>query len=192
MQSASHQTVKLGKGRHASPEHGVCVMELASMLAGEPFSDRPRSVSPAIAAFLRAYNDLLDDRSRQRLYELAADVVGTVGNRDVEERRVRRLVEWGEQMRRARRWLLTLPARRPMTNHGRIDPDEAGIFAVRSMGRSLKQSHAEVVALLRELIELGPSRTDSPAAPSRDRVKQLSRVYAGPRSLTSTLLQETS
>jgi hypothetical protein len=42
-------------------------MELASMLAGERFSDRPRSVSRALAAFLRGYNDLLDDKRRQDL-----------------------------------------------------------------------------------------------------------------------------
>jgi AhpD family alkylhydroperoxidase len=41
-------------------------MELASMLAHEPFSERPQSVCPVIGAFLRAYNDRLDDRWRQR------------------------------------------------------------------------------------------------------------------------------
>jgi hypothetical protein len=34
------------RGQHANPERGVCVMELASMLAGEPFTDHPRSVCP--------------------------------------------------------------------------------------------------------------------------------------------------
>src|SRR5690349_12927220 len=48
----SFQTVHLKRGRHLSPDHGVCVMELASMLSGERFTDRPRSVSPVIAAFL--------------------------------------------------------------------------------------------------------------------------------------------
>jgi hypothetical protein len=43
---AGHQTARLSKGRDTSPEHGTCVMELASMLAGEPFSDAPRSVCP--------------------------------------------------------------------------------------------------------------------------------------------------
>ena len=65
----SHQTVRLSPGRHGRPEDGVCVMELASMLAGERFSDRPRSVCPVIAAFLRSYNDQVDDRRRQDLYD---------------------------------------------------------------------------------------------------------------------------
>jgi len=34
-------------------------MELASMLAGEPFSDHPDSVCPTIAGFLRAYNEFV-------------------------------------------------------------------------------------------------------------------------------------
>jgi len=46
---ANHQTIKLSKGRHRGPEDGACAMELASMLAGEPFSDHPDSVCPVIA-----------------------------------------------------------------------------------------------------------------------------------------------
>ncbi len=53
------------------------MMELASMLAGEPFSDSPRSVCPVVAAFLRHYNDRVDDSRRQDLYGFAAAAVGT-------------------------------------------------------------------------------------------------------------------
>src|ERR1700747_374358 len=76
MPPVSHQTIKLSRGRHSSPEHGACVMELASMLAGEGFSDHPRSVSRPIASFLRGYNDLLDDTRRADLYGFAAQTVG--------------------------------------------------------------------------------------------------------------------
>jgi hypothetical protein len=78
---ATHQNVKLAKGRHAGPEQGVCVMELASMLADEPFSDRPLSVCPTIAAYLRAVNDLVSDEERRLLFPYAAAVVGSAGNR---------------------------------------------------------------------------------------------------------------
>ena len=78
MQPVTYQTVKLAKGKHAAPHQGVCVMELASMLAGERFSDHPRSVSRVVAAFMRGYNDVLDDDRRQNLYEYAARTVGTV------------------------------------------------------------------------------------------------------------------
>ena len=85
MAPVTHQTIKLSKGKHASPEDGACVMELASMLAGEPFSDHPASACPVIGSFLRAYNDSIDDGRRQDLYALAARIVGS---RRSEERRV--------------------------------------------------------------------------------------------------------
>ena len=77
MAEASHQTVRIARGRHRSPSEGACVMELASMLAGERFGDRPRCVDPVIGAFLRAFNDRLADRERQRLDPDAALAVGT-------------------------------------------------------------------------------------------------------------------
>jgi hypothetical protein len=61
----SHQTIRLTAGMHAGPDDGMCVMELASVLAGERFGDRPRAVCPVIAAFLRRYNDSVDDVRRQ-------------------------------------------------------------------------------------------------------------------------------
>jgi hypothetical protein len=77
MSPATHQTVRLSRGRHPSPAHGACVMELASMLAGEPFTDHPRSVSPVIASYLRSLNDIAGDPRRQLLYPYAAAAVGT-------------------------------------------------------------------------------------------------------------------
>jgi hypothetical protein len=52
-------------------------MELASMLAGEPFSDAPKTACPVIASFLRSYNDLASDADRQTLLECASRVVGS-------------------------------------------------------------------------------------------------------------------
>jgi hypothetical protein len=77
MREPTHQTVKLGRGKHASPIEGACVMELASMLAGEDFDDHPSSACPVIGMVLRAYNDGVDDARRQDLYRWAAEVVGT-------------------------------------------------------------------------------------------------------------------
>src|SRR3954468_1110283 len=94
MAGASHQTVRLSAGRHKSPAEGACVMELASMLAGEPFSDRPRCADPVIASFLRAFNDRLDHRQRQELRPYAAAVVGTRGSRAVTRARRRRCLRY--------------------------------------------------------------------------------------------------
>ena len=94
MPPTSHQTVRLARGRHQSPDQGACVMELASMLAVEPFSDHPQSVCPVIGAFLRAYNDGLPDDRRQDLYDYAARVVGTVSGRRIRRERARRCLTW--------------------------------------------------------------------------------------------------
>jgi hypothetical protein len=69
-------------------------MELASMLAEEPFSDRPRNASPVVGAFLRTYNDGLDDERRQDLYPLASLIVGSAGRRLVEKERASRCLEF--------------------------------------------------------------------------------------------------
>src|SRR3954467_8762233 len=87
MTAFTHQTVRLSAGRHSGPDHGVCVMELASMLARERFTDRPDDVSPTIAAILRGYNDGLDDERRQTLKRLASASIGTRACRGVERRR---------------------------------------------------------------------------------------------------------
>jgi hypothetical protein len=94
MSDPSFQTLRLGRGAHASPLHGACVVELSSMLAGERFSDHPRSVCPVIAGFLRVYNDRLREHELPELYPLAAMVVGSASSRRVRRRRVRRLTAW--------------------------------------------------------------------------------------------------
>jgi hypothetical protein len=90
MAGATHQTVRLSRGKHASPLQGACVMELASMLAGEPFTDRPGCVDPVIAAYLRALNDIADDEQRQQLYRYASAAVGTRGDEELRRRRIER------------------------------------------------------------------------------------------------------
>ena len=99
-----YQTVQLRKGRHASPERGACVMELASMLAGEPFDDHPRSVCPVIAGFLRGYNDLLPDGQHGELYGVAARVLGTRSSGAVRRRRARRVMTWAARGKAAPRY----------------------------------------------------------------------------------------
>src|SRR5436305_2083833 len=123
MSALSHQTVRLARGRHASRHAGVCVMELASMLAHEPFSDRIRSVSPTIGAFLRTYNDGLDDARRQDLYPVAAAIVGTAGRRSVERERISRCLAF------ACRHGGHMPGRVAL---GLATPEPAGAWAART------------------------------------------------------------
>jgi hypothetical protein len=90
------QTVPIRKGRHDSPARGACVMEVASMLAGERFDDHPKSVCPVIAGFLRSLNDLLPDDELDQMYPYAALAVGTAAPRRVRRARARRLLEWAD------------------------------------------------------------------------------------------------
>jgi hypothetical protein len=154
----THQTVKLSRGKHDSPREGACVMELASMLAGARFTDRPASVSPAIAGFLRPYNDYLSDELRQDLYGIAAQVVGSCRTPEVEQRRVERVVEWGIAMRRARPWrlwALLAPRPRPRRRSGHVHPDDAGVYAVRGLGMRRRLVHPLALELVEELLDYG-------------------------------------
>jgi hypothetical protein len=103
MSQPSFQTVQLSRGWHRTPGDGACVVELSSMLAGEPFTDRPGSVCPTIAAFLRCYNDLLPDGDRDELYPLAAAIVGSRASRTVARRRARALIAWIHEHEPSRR-----------------------------------------------------------------------------------------
>jgi hypothetical protein len=80
--------VRLEPGRHRSPDDGVCVVELASIIGGEKFSDRPDCVCPVVGAFLRSWNDRVGYTDRQRLEPYASLVVGTGGYRRIS--RIRR------------------------------------------------------------------------------------------------------
>lgn len=81
-------SVSLEPGRHRSPDDGVCVVELASLIGGERFSDRPACVCDVLAAFLRSWNDRAGYADRQRLEPYASLVVGTGGYRRIS--RIRR------------------------------------------------------------------------------------------------------
>jgi hypothetical protein len=153
--SVTHQTVRLGKGKHASPAEGACVMELASMLGGEPFSDRPASVCPVIGGFLRAYNDRIDDERRQDLYRYAAAVVGTRASAEVERARERRCLAWAEGMRRRRRTLRWPPLSASSSADRRLGLDAAGTYAARSIRRHNERTHAAALELVEELIAMG-------------------------------------
>jgi hypothetical protein len=86
--------VRLTPGRHASPGDGACVVELASVIAHEKFSDRPVCVCPAIAAFLRGWNDRAAYADRQRLVPYAERIVGTRESRRLTRERRDMCLEW--------------------------------------------------------------------------------------------------
>ncbi len=165
MTHINHQTIKLGRGKHASPEAGACVMELASMLAGERFSDHPKSVSRVLAAFLRGYNDLLGDERRQDLYAYASMAVGTAAGSEVEAARIARVLAWAEGLRsRGGRSLARRLFGPRLARTRRDDPEAVGSYAVRLLRQSSDADHSAALALADELIRM--SEVPSPELPT--------------------------
>jgi hypothetical protein len=130
-------------------------MELASMLAGERFGDRPVSVCPVIGAILRAYNDNVDDRRRQDLYRFAADAVDTRRDYHAQRRRADVALEWAADRYRLR------GAKLPVSPDPEGVRDEIAYYVVgslvgraRSRGRWSDEEHGAMVGLLEELIDI--------------------------------------
>jgi hypothetical protein len=67
----------LSVGSHKKQEDGACIMELVSLLANEPWSDRPLCADPAITYFCIWINDSGDQKHRDALLLLAPQIVGT-------------------------------------------------------------------------------------------------------------------
>jgi hypothetical protein len=137
-------------------------MELASMLAGERFTDRPKSVCPLIGALLRTYNDSLDDQRRQDLYRFAAQAVGTRG--DFALQRVRAAVALEEALQAREEAPRGKRLRQPELDSG---PEEIADYVVESLARRAysryrsrrwdDSSHERMIALLDRLIATGES-----------------------------------
>jgi hypothetical protein len=163
MGSVTYQTIKLSKGKHRSPDDGACVMELASMLAGEQFTDHPVSVCPVIGALLRSYNDSIDDRRRQDLYAYASRVVGSRSSLAVERARAERLTAWTDERRPPRRSRWLMPGRLRA-----FAPDPPvhilAARAIQAIPAHSERTHAEVLALVDELLATGRRTTPAPAS----------------------------
>lgn len=159
------QTVRLARGSHSSPDNGACVMELASMLAGEPFSDHPACACPVIGAVLRLYNDRLGDDRRQDLYRYASAVVGSRCGEQGERQRALRCLEWVEE-RRAERGALWRLLHRPV-RPGERDPRQQFMRRLEPyLVRVDDARHVQVLALVDELLAIGRRDAAAVAVPA--------------------------
>jgi hypothetical protein len=70
----------LSRGRHRNPRKGGCFMEMASVLAGERWSDHPRCTHPLLSNLARQVNDCTSDDHRHELAVLIPSVVGLTGD----------------------------------------------------------------------------------------------------------------
>lgn len=163
----SSSPVRLEPGRHRSPKDGVCVVELASMIGGEKFTDRPDCVCPVIGSFLRSWNDRAGYADRQRLHQYASRVVGTGGYRRISKiRRDLCLSFAGANLDRGplRRAVVRLRMRGRIAWSVGIFPsmwlrEGAGAYAAHSAFARAESNDA--FALLDRLLEVG----SSPASP---------------------------
>lgn len=165
MPAVHPETVRLCAGRHHRPEEGACVVELASMLAGEAFSDRPRSVSPVVAAFMRGYNDGISDARRRDLYPLASEMVGSTAGPEIEVMRLDLCRHWVRPLYRWR-WTWRWAARFGLTTW----VEDCGRRAARAARDDVTgEAHARALRFARELIHCPASAPPerAPVAPAR-------------------------
>jgi hypothetical protein len=144
-------------------------MELASMLANEPFTDHPAAVCPVIASFMRAYNDSIDDSRRQDLYAYASMVVGSRTSADLQRTRAEFLTAWGQQFRRNRWTRRLVPERlRSLTRQRHPSLESVGTRAVHAIAKHSDATHAAVLEAIDQLLSIGAERRPAPAfAPDR-------------------------
>ena len=72
------EKLELKRGSHPEADQSeMCVMEAVSFMAGECRTDRPECACWVISAFLRSWNDHLDDSDRQILKPLIPRLIGT-------------------------------------------------------------------------------------------------------------------
>jgi hypothetical protein len=85
----------LYSGAHKAASKKMCILEAVAYVAGEPWSDHPECASKVIGAFLRSWNDTLDDDTRNRLLKpYVLKLVGTVGTSEQESVRAWMCLDW--------------------------------------------------------------------------------------------------
>lgn len=88
-------SIRLASGSHRTPESGLCLLEAAAYIAGEPHSDHPDCVCPVLAAFGRSWNDSLDDEARNRILKpFLPRLVGTRSTPEVQDARAFMAADW--------------------------------------------------------------------------------------------------
>ena len=89
------EQITIAHGKHATPDDGMCLLEAAAWIAGEPFSDHPQCVCPVLGAFGRAWNDGLDEEARNRILKpFLPRLIGTRSTPAVQDARAFMAADW--------------------------------------------------------------------------------------------------
>jgi hypothetical protein len=87
--------LKLNSGEHDGPESGHCLLEVVSMFAREPFSDKPACVDYVLAEFGRTWNDgMRSDEEREQLKRYIVLLPGTAKGEALSQKRAFMAVDW--------------------------------------------------------------------------------------------------
>ncbi len=172
----------LAHGPHAEPcgsSFAGCVLEAASWVAGEPWSDHPAGVSPVIAAFLRCWNDALPDTDRVDLLPHVAGIIGSRSSADTETHRAMLALDWLVRTHTTA-WLARVPSLADRTARLRamppLDSETAGM-ALREIVSIASVATATADAAVLEATELAQRRATPAEAPWAGR--SVGRATAG-------------
>jgi hypothetical protein len=85
----------LGRGKHDAWSDKRCFMEMEAWIAGEAHSDAPTCTSYVVAAFMRSWNDGLEDGERTSvLAPLVGATIGTGSRYEHEQPRLCMIASW--------------------------------------------------------------------------------------------------
>lgn len=153
----------LTAGAHEGPERGGCFTEIASLLAGEPWSDRPRTIDPTLAVIARLVNDAVSAPARA---QLAGLIPAALDTNTSEARLPIALARVTADVARA--YGAVAPALMvPPPASGAVDPpDRTGGWRARArrrqrLRRGRRQARTVVVAAVAELGCLPPVEADA-------------------------------
>ena len=129
MRTLDIEKLTLLKGSHPRPADGdampaACVMECVAWAAGEPWTDEPTCACPVLGAFLRNWNDCIqDDAPRTRLLApMIPRLVGSKSTPAVEERRSYLALDWLIRVHTPA-WLDMVPSLQPHAKALREAPE---------------------------------------------------------------------
>lgn len=153
---------KLSFGSHKSPQDGMCVMEMVSFLAGEPWSDQPRCVCPIIAEFCRTMNDNFEQTERDWLQAYVPRLIGTASP-FYEKERAEYLFDRAVNVFAGMSDMADGYADDARLEFEMGDYLDAAISASCALGRGLESFHPDAIPAIFETLEgllsIGPSGT---------------------------------